>query len=292
MEHHFKQFHPLILFSYYIGAIAIVLLLLHPIFLVSALVIILLLNYIQDGFRGLKQWRFIIVTTGLFIFILNPLFNERGRHVLFQSEHFRITQEALIYGGITAVSIVCMIALFISYNDTMTPNKIMFLFAKIMPQFAVLLMLTLRFIPLMRVRLEEISLVQRSKGIDLRNGRLVTRLKNGMSYVQTLLTYSLEEAIQTADSMKARGYGNAKRTTYEYYRFKRNDVFVFVVLLVLFASILFGRLQGFGHLIIYPRLESIELVKQEWVLLGSYLVFLGLPLLIELGGNIRWRMLK
>ncbi|MDF0726018.1 energy-coupling factor transporter transmembrane component T [Cytobacillus sp. S13-E01] len=292
MIHRFSDFHPVVTFIYYVGALSLVMLLLHPVFLVLGFLTILAINFVQDRFEGLKRWLFLIITSGLFIFILNPLFNERGRYVLFELASHRITLEAVVYGGMTALSIISVILLFVSYNEVMAPNKLLYLFSKFLPQFAVLLMLTLRFIPLMRRRLAEIAAVQSSKGIQVLQGRWQNKAKNGLLYVQVLLTYSLEEAIQTADSMKARGYGSGARSTYEHFLLKKSDISAIAYLVIVFAGVIFERFNGFGYLNIYPVMESMKMSSMEMVVLSGYLVFLLFPLLVEGWGQLRWRILK
>ena len=289
MKNRFERFHPLVSFLFYTGSISLLILMLHPIFLCIAMVIIFLINVIHDHLSGLRRWLFFILSTFLFMLIMNPFFNERGRHLLFVLNEHRVTVEAVVYGGMNALSIIGVIGLFVSFNIVMTPNKLLFLFAKILPQFAVLLMLTLRFIPLMRRRLEEISLIQKSKGISVSHGKWGTRVRTGMLYVQTLLTYSLEEAIQTADSMKARGYGKGMRTSYEYFKFRKSDAVATLFLLGLFSFIIVGRLSGFGFLTIYPIMEQWQISKMDLELLICYFLFLSFPLLVEAGGTFRWR---
>jgi energy-coupling factor transport system permease protein len=189
-----------------------------------------------------------------------------------------------------ALVIIGVMALFVSYNEVMSPNKLLFLFSKLLPQFAVLLMLTLRFIPLMKRRLAEISAIQTSKGLSMVHGRWMDKAKTGILYVQVLLVYSLEEAIQTADSMKARGYGNGKRTSYEYFIFKKRDLFALLYLLVVFLLVLIGRLKGYGYLTIYPVMESALISPSEFFLLFLYLLFLSFPLVAGVGGYVRWRL--
>jgi energy-coupling factor transport system permease protein len=292
MKSRFNAFHPAINFSYYIGSIALIMLFLHPIFLIAALTILIGIHIVHDRCISLQHWLFFMIITGILIFIMNPLFNERGRHLLFEILGHRVTLEATIYGGMSALSIIGVMMLFVSYNEVMTPNKLLFLFSKILPQFAILLMLTLRFIPLMRRRLTEISDVQSSKGISILHGTWIERIQKGMLYIQVLLTYSLEEAIQTADSMKARGYGQSNRTTYEYFRFKKPDLIAMVYLSVLFSINLFGRFSGYGFLSIYPILESINPSPLEIIILVCNLMFLSFPLFAELGGFVRWQLLN
>jgi energy-coupling factor transport system permease protein len=290
MRTRFDRFHPLVTFLFYAGAVSLLILMLHPFFLVISIAVIFFINIRHDGLRGLRRWSFFIFTTFILMVIMNPLFNERGRHLLVEINQHRVTLEAVVYGGMNALSIIGIIALFVSYNIIMTPNKLLFLFSKVLPQFAVLLMLTLRFIPLMRRRLEEISVVQKSKGLSVSHGSWRARAKTGMLYVQTLLTFSLEEAIQTADSMKARGYGQDQRSSYEYFKINQLDITAIIYLLCLFGFIVIERFWGFGVLTVYPIMESWHLSLMDTTVLICYTMFLSFPLQVEAGGMFRWRL--
>jgi energy-coupling factor transport system permease protein len=292
MKSRFHAFHPIVTFCYYVGAIALVMVNLHPIFLLGALFILVALHFYSDRFNNVKSWLFFMLTTGTLITLINPIFNERGRQVLLEIMGHRVTLEATLYGGMSALSIICVLMLFVSYNDVMTPNKLLFLFSKFLPQFAILLMLTLRFIPLMRRRIEEIAAVQVSKGISVKQGPWKERLKKGMLYIQVLLTYSLEEAIQTADSMKARGYGKYKRSTYEFFRLKKQDIVTILFLVIMFSICVYGRCIGLGTLTIYPLMESIGLAPLESFIFLLYILFLSFPLYVEIGEAVKWRLLN
>ncbi|MFD2443730.1 energy-coupling factor transporter transmembrane component T [Bacillus sp. CGMCC 1.16607] len=292
MKTHFSAFHPSVTFCYYMVSLALLMLFMHPFYLTVAFCILIIIHFVHDQFESLRRWLFLMIISGLLIFLMNPLFNERGRNVLFEIFGHRVTAEAAIYGGMSAISILGVMMIFVSYNEIMTTNKLLFLFSKIIPQFAILLMLTLRFIPLMRRRIEDISAVQKSKGIYINHGPWRDRLKKGMLYIQVLLTYSLEEAIQTADSMKARGYGKPNRSSYEHFSLKKSDIFAFIYIFSLVFSLLYGRFLGYGFLTIYPRMESIQLVPIELIQIFIYALLLCFPLFVELGGVIRWRLLK
>jgi energy-coupling factor transport system permease protein len=292
MRNQFKQMHPFVSFSYYAGVFSLMIMMQHPLFLVLALMIILAINFLEDRLKGLTRWLFFMITTGILIVVLNPFFNERGRYVLFEVIGHRITLEAIVYGSMNALLIIGVMALFVSYNEVMSPNKLLYLFSKFLPQFAVLLMLTLRFIPLMRRRLADISAVQSSRGITLIQGRWVDKAKIGILYVQALLVYSLEEAIQTADSMKVRGYGQGKRSTYEYFHFKKRDGIALFYLVFLFLLDLFGRINGYGYFAIYPVMDSISVTPLEVLSLIFYFLFISFPIMVEMEGYVRWRLLN
>lgn len=287
----FDSFHPFIIFLYYVSAIAAFMLCMHPAFLTSGIAAILLLNLIHDRGMSLRKWLLFIISTGIIVLILNPLFNERGLHVLFEVFGHRVTLEALIYGGMNGLSIMGITMIFVNYNEIMTPNKLLFLFSKTLPKFAVLLMLTLRFIPLMKRRLEEIAAIQKSKGISV-GGSWKKKAANGLLYVQVLMTYSLEEAIQTADSMKARGYGKPGRSAYSHYRFRTRDALAAAGLILFLIVICYGRFGGYGYLTVYPIMENLKIGGTEGLYLAMYLVLLAFPIFFNIGGLLWWRKLK
>ncbi|MBU9723373.1 MULTISPECIES: energy-coupling factor transporter transmembrane component T [Bacillaceae] len=291
MIQRFEDFHPAFTFFYYMGVILLLMMFQHPTILVIALLIILMIHFVEDRFQNLKRWSLLIILSGVLIILLNPVFNQRGRIVLFIIGDHYITLEAVLNGSVTALSIMAIISIFVSYNEVMTPNKLLFLFSKLLPQFAVLLMLTLRFIPLMRRRLEEISAVQYSKGIAVTDGNWRKKVKNGLLYIQVLVTYSLEEAIQTADSMNAREYGKGERTTYDHFRFKKIDAVAFLWVGFLLIYCVIGRLYGFGVLTIYPMMDPIPLTGMEWCLAIGMFIFIAFPLVVKGGGRLKWRIL-
>ncbi|MFA9456371.1 energy-coupling factor transporter transmembrane component T [Halalkalibacter sp. AB-rgal2] len=290
MNLRFEQLHPLTTFLFYSGAIALLMLMLHPYYLLAAFFAILLREYLHDRLRGVRGWVLFIFLSALIFVMANPFFNQRGSHVLVEWANRRITLEALLYGGITAFSLMSIVVLFISFNRVMTPNKLLFLFGRVLPQFALLLMLTLRFIPLMKRRLDDISMVQHSKGVSVTRGKWSERAKKGLLYVQILLTYSLEEAIQTADSMKARAFGKGKRSSYAHFRWYSYDTLSVAFILISLTIMMIGRLVGLGYLTIYPVMDSLQLVGGDMLLLCLFIFYFLFPLWLEWGGMIKWRI--
>ncbi|MDV2687396.1 energy-coupling factor transporter transmembrane protein EcfT, partial [Alkalihalophilus lindianensis] len=75
------------------------------------------------------------------------------------------------------------------------------MFSKVWPQLALLLMLTIRFVPLFIRRWRELYEVQKVRNHSISQGSIRMRASAGMLYMQKLLTWSLEEALQSAESM-------------------------------------------------------------------------------------------
>lgn len=285
--------HPFTSFCYYIGVILLSMMFLHPIFLIGELIVLIMFNLYQNNGAKMKKmiqgsWIFILA-----IAVINPLLNHRGSHFLFYIGPNPITLEAVVYGILMALSFSCLLIIFISYNSVISSHKFLYLFSRISPQLALLTMITMRFVPLFIRRLTTITAIQKTRGIQMETGKIKTRAYNGMRLVQILLVCSLEEALQTADSMESRGYGVKKRTTYLSYQLEIRDILSLIFGALILISCIYGKLNGFGNLQIYPELGTLGLsIIQNQVLLVLTLLFVSYPLILEGRELLWWRWQK
>ena len=67
--------------------------------------------------------------------------------------------------------------------------------------------MTLRFIPKFKAQMDAVVDAQRNIGRDISQGSLWHRTKIAITVLSIMVTWALENAIETADSMKSRGYG-------------------------------------------------------------------------------------
>lgn len=83
--------------------------------------------------------------------------------------------------------------------------------------------MALRFVPRFAAQLKIISNAQKCVGRDISQGNLLTRAKNGLKILSILITWALENAVDTADSMRCRGYGLPGRTAFSNFRLDSRD---------------------------------------------------------------------
>lgn len=292
MENGFRGLHPFILLAYYIASAILIMIYNHPVFLLTTLILLILVNISHDKGKTLKQWSIPLLFMGMVFALMNPLFVSRGTHILFYLGHRQITLEALMYGVYMSLMLMSIIVLFVSFNFVLNGNKFLYVFSKIVPRTAFLLMLTIRFVPLLKGRYDEIAAVQRVRGMTMSEGNLRNRARNGMSMIQTLLTWSLEEAIQTADSMQSRGYGLGKKSSYVLYQMERKDWWTAFIFAILLSVCLFGSAYGYGKIIIYPELGTLQFYLLDWLSFVSLCCLVAYPLIIEGIEHIRWTLYK
>lgn len=284
----FQSYHPYVIFSYYIFVGTLVMYFNHPVFLLTALILMICLNIIHDGGKELKKWLPFFIMMGILIVVLNPFLVSRGTNILFYFRGKQVTLEATIYGFVMALVIIIILMMFISFNITLNGNKFLFIFSRIFPRTAFLVMLTLRFFPLLRDRYDEITMVQQVKGKSLKKGSFFNRIKSGMIFIHILLSWSLEEAIQTADAMKARGYGSGPKSSYIPYHIEKRDWFVLGLMIVFYLLCLFGGFLGYGKIIIYPELGTLQFFFLDWIVYISMLLLFAIPVFVEGREKLRW----
>lgn len=283
-----QSIHPFVMFFYYSCVGFFAMFFNHPIFLLAGCLSLLAVNLAHDSMRALKQWAPMMIIMALLISLINPFINSRGTHIFFYFRGKQVTLEATLYGIVSSMSLIMILMLFISLNAVLNGNKLLYIFSRILPKTAFLVMLSIRFVPLLRRRLTEIQDVQRLKGMTVRQGTIRNRAKSGMSIMQILLAWSLEEAIETADSMKARGYGTGKRSPYIPYRITKMDRNWLVYLVLFFVISIVGGFLGYGKIIIYPQLGTLHLYSLDWVVLFSSLAVMLFPVFVEGREQLKW----
>lgn len=225
----------------------------------------------------------------LIIFILTPLFNRRGNHILFYAFDNPVMLEGIIQGAIISLSLAGILMTFTTFNIVLTADKFLDLFARVIPQWALLIMLSMRFVPHLQRKIKNMESIQSVKGVSFKQGSIRLRAKNGMQLLQMLLTGSLEDSIQSADSMTARGYGLQKRSTYQAYKMDRRDWLTFTGFVILSGVLLYGWHIGIGTLQLLPELESIWYGQLQNAFMAVWLLLIGFPVLVEGKEVIKWK---
>ncbi len=191
--------------------------------------------------------------------LVNPLFNPRGVTVLtYLPGGNPLTLESIVYGLAAAGMLAAVVFWFRCYNAVMTSDKFIYLFGRIIPSLSLILSMTLRFVPRFRAQLRTVTEAQRCIGRDVSEGPVVRRCKNAGAILSIMLTWSLENAVETADSMKSRGYGLLGRTAFSLYTLDDRDRGLLVWLLSCGFYILCGWCSGGLSWQYFPALRAGE----------------------------------
>jgi energy-coupling factor transport system permease protein len=286
----FTDYHPAVIFFYFISVSAITMFVNNP--------VLLLLSLAGAGLssrfgRRRSSIRGLLWNTGLFVLIAaaNPLFNHRGQTVLFFMNGRPVTYEAFIYGINMAVTMMAVLNWCGAFTRIMTSDKLLFLFGKVTPGLSVVLSMAVRFIPLFRRQAERVSLSQKAMGLYA-GDNYMDKARGAARVFSILLTWSLENAIDTAASMRARGYGIKKRTRYSVFHIRPRDIMLSAVGGLLVLVTVTGSAMGYMEFEYYPKLGAVPASVEAVFIYFSYGLLVMLPVVIDTKERLKWRYFR
>lgn len=286
----FSKYHPAVNFLFFAGAMGFGMVFQHPVYLLAAFLCAGLYYLLLSGPKGGKLFAWALA---LFVILsaVNPLFNTRGRQVLFSLFGRPYTLEALFYGAATAGTLVLMLLWFGCYNAVMTGDKFTGLFGNLIPSLSLLLVMVFRMVPNLLRKTKQIAGCRRSIGKGAgENAGLREKLDSGMKVLSALVSWALEGSIVTGDSMRARGYGTAKRVSFQQYRMERRDWILLSVLLLLAAAVIAGAATGAADAVFVPDLQLAPQTGYHLFCLMAYCAYGLIPSLLYIKEALQWHI--
>ena len=289
----FKTYHPIVNFTYFLFVIAFSMFFMHPVCLVISVVSSFTYSVILNGRKSLKFNIIYILPLMIVTALLNPVFNHEGVTILtYLPSGNPLTAEAIIYGFASAVMLASVILWFSCFNKIMTSDKFMYLFGRIIPSISLILSTVLRFIPKFKKDLKDIINSQKCLGKTFDKSSFIKKIKLSVTVISSLITCSLENAIDTADSMKSRGYGVCRRTSYSYYKFSKRDALIMCFLIIQIIYVLFGAKFNKISFVYYPNLSGADFSYYGLNVFIAYFRLCIKPVIIEFKEEISWKALK
>ena len=263
----------------------------HPVFIGISFSAALAYAVKLKGKAALKMFFCALLPLLIFVVLINTVFAGYGVTVLYTfASGKRITLESAVCGGVTGSLVVTMLLWFACFNEVVTEDKFMYAFGGRMPNTALMLLMVFRFVPLYKRQLSETLSARRAAGLAQSSGR-AAELKNACAAVSGVITRALESAIETADSMKSRGYGSGRRTSYSRFTFSPADAVMIIEILVLSAVIAAGKLSGFAEASYNPIIEIGGFSAMLAVSAAAYAIFCFFPIIYDFAEDIRWNRL-
>lgn len=283
-----ERTHPITAAVYFTAVILITAIIQSPVFSVTALVCSAVFAFMIN--RRLAA-RTLIAATPVIVaaVMINMLFSNAGVTPLFRLPGGNnITLETLIFSLFTGTMAASLVMWFISLNKCMTSDKTVYLFGKILPSLALLLSMTLRAVPMFARRAKQTAAAQRFVGNDIYEGKLKDRVRSGVHVLSIAVTDTLEHSAYTARSMKYRGYGAARRTTYSIFSFTPTDIVITAITVTAAAIITVLYAGGYAYYNYYPAFE-LPLTAGNIISYTAWGVLCILPVAAELYSEMKRR---
>lgn len=289
----FSSYHPIINFLYFALVLVFSMFFMHPASLAISLACAVSYNIYLNGHRAVRFQLLYLLPMMLLAAIVNPAFNHEGATLLtYLPTGNPLTLESILYGLAAAAMLAAVILWFSCYTAVMTSDKFVYLFGRVIPALSLVLSMTLRFVPKFKAQLHTVSEAQRCVGRDVSNGSLIQRIRNAITILSIMLTWALENAIETADSMKSRDYGLPGRTAFSIYHFDTRDRAALGWLGFCGFYILAGWLAGGLAWRYYPTIKGAPLTPMTVSFQLVYLALCLTPLILNLYEDRFWKRLE
>ena len=277
MKDTFSGYHPVINMLYFTVVLIFSMFFTNPVCLVISFSCAFIYSVYLNGKKTLKFNLVFMLPMLIITALLNPLFNHQGVTILaYLPGGNPLTLESVITGITAALMLITVISWFSCFNKIMTSDKFVYLFGRFIPAISLILSMSLRLVPRFKAQIKIISDAQKCIGRDMSNGNLMQKIKNGIKILSVMITWALENAIETADSMKSRGYGLPDRTAFSVFKFRKRDfyalIYVFLCGIYIFVSALLNL--------------------YNFTLFIAYFALCVTPAIINIQEDIKWAVLR
>ncbi len=263
----------------------------NPILSLIGMISGLLYYLLRNGIESIKKVLWMIFLIPIALMVINPLFMHNGVTPLFILNDNPITLEATLFGLSVGIMAGSVLLWFASFNQIMTSDKLLYIFGSISPKIALILSMTLRYIPLFKQQITKTNNAQKAMGL-YKEDNAIDKIKGSIRVFSVMVSWALENGVITADSMAARGYGVGKRSRFAIFRWSVQDKMLMAASIGL-AAIVVGAsfIQSF-RFNWYPAIIQPEITP---VTLTGYILFAILcmiPEYLHIKEEARWRSLQ
>ena len=289
----FSGFHPIVNLCYFALVLVFSMVFMHPVSLfISCVCSILYLAQLRGGafLKKTLKYMFPLLLTAL---IFNPAFNHEGVTVL---GHFPtgspLTIESIVFGLAAAVMLISVLIWFACCSEVLTSDKFIYLFGRIIPALSLVITMTMRFVPKFLAQLKVVVQAQKCVGRDVTSGSITQRIKNAAAVVSVMVTWSLENAADTADSMKSRGYGLPGRSAFSVYRFDSRDKYTLIWLLLSGGYVIRGAMAEGLFFQYYPNIAAAAPTPINISFQLIYTALCLTPIILNRLEDRKWKHIK
>jgi energy-coupling factor transport system permease protein len=238
-----------------VGLFALALTFNHPAYVAAAAAAMVLIASLARCLTNI--WRLRVVFVVLFVFssVLWAFMLRGPTELLRLGGHLFLTRESVLYGVAVGLRLDAIVVAGIVFLSTTRVEEFTAGLRRLGLPFPMSFAFSLafRFVPTFADSAYTIIQAQRSRGLDLESGGLLTRVRRHIPLLIPAVICAVRNTDVLAMALESRGFGGSTpRTEYMEIRMRPADILTCLVLLAAVATSLYWRLSGHGAVL--PRL--------------------------------------
>ena len=245
-------FHPAVVLALFCPIIVLTMFGIAPVLAAVSLAGAFLFSALGIGLRAsLAKLRWQLPLLAI-ICLANPLFSAMGSTLLARVGPWRVYAESLAFGATMGALLVSVLMWIEALAHELGADEFLALAGARLPRASLAVSMVSRLVPELMRRADEVRRVSIVSDPKAGSGA-----RAGAKVMGSLVTWSLEDSIERADSMRARGWGaDVRRSSYSPYRFRARDALGLAVC----AALAFAAAAGVAAVLsgwsFYPRLSG------------------------------------
>lgn len=264
------EYHPAASLLYFAAVIGTSMFFMQPVMLCASL-LGAVSCYVRLKGGGARYLLGFVLPVTLLAAAANAAFNHRGATILcYLPTGNPLTLESIAYGASAAVMFAAVLTWFACFCEVMTSDKLVFLFGRVVPSLSLLISMTLRFVPRFARRFAEVREARVCLGKTPRSP--LGKLREAFVCFAAVTAWAFEGSVVTADSMKSRGYGSGRRTSYALYRLSARDLRLMAWVVACLSVIIIGAACGGTEWQFFPIIRGSPAAPPAVAVEAAYLV--------------------
>lgn len=277
----FDSYHPAINFIFFGTVIVFSFLFTQPVFLLLSYVC----AFAYSAYLG--QWKALIFNGVVFVgIILYALYYASYNHFGITNLAInwignQITLESVYAGFVRGIHLSTAAMWFFCTVKIVSSDKVMYLLGRIWPKLSLFFSIFLRAVPQVAGRFARVNRTQSAIGRGVTQGSLLARMRNMVRVFSIVITWTLESLVDSAASMKSRGYSLRGRTAFSLYRFDNRDRSVVIVMFACLTVTAMAMMLDQTKMHIDPQIVLNPITIWSYAFYAVYMFYCLLPLLLQ-----------
>ncbi len=252
-----QTLHPAVPLCYGVIELIITMCCLQPALVGISLVGALATSYAARGWRDTLRQLAYLVPVAVLVCIANPIFSASGSTQLLRLGPIAIYAESLAFGATSGCMLMASILWLTCLGTLVGSGTITSLASGRLPVVALMVSMTMRLVPQVIQRGRVIAGVHRAWRAD-EPSTLRERISAAAADSGTLMGWTLADSVQTADAMRARGWGaGVRRTSWRPYVMGASDIVAMGVVVVLGVLALALAIVAASQFAFYPTMSQL-----------------------------------
>lgn len=288
----FENYHPGINFIFFLFSIIFIFYFNHPVYVAIAF-----LSYFAYSIK-LNGKREIIFNIILVLFVViyclwYSYYNHFG--ITNIRKNFignNITAEALFYGLVRGMQAATFIMNFACMLAVFSTDKVIYLAGRLFPRLSLFISIFLRSFSRIRERNAAVNISRKGIGMGKGQSNVIDGIRNRLHILSIIITWTLEDYIESSLSMKCRGYSLKHRTSFSIYRFDNRDrslvIMFFIGIILAFMAVALNQ----TNILYDPEIIMYRPKGWSYIFYVSYACFCLLPMGIEILNSIKYKRIN